>query len=179
LSLLNHFRYDEVAAGIRIPNENAANVTNAPSGGSGNLGDHVETCVSQYGERAPNFILVDFFNVGPAIEVVDALNGIEPVGRLEVSTEIRPPPLDGSVEVASNQEGSGTEEDTPTETSSSDAAATETSSDEGAATGNPAATQTGADEPAGTSAAAGIAASFYPPSVYFGIALAATSLMLM
>lgn len=33
------------------------------------------------------FVLVDFFNVGPAIEAVDSLNGVQSVsGRMVVST---------------------------------------------------------------------------------------------
>ncbi|SMY22602.1 unnamed protein product [Zymoseptoria tritici ST99CH_1A5] len=92
LSLMNHFKGKEVALGISIPDEDAVNVTNSPSGGAGNLGDHARMCSSTYG-RAPNFVLVDFFNVGPAVRVADALNEISPVGCLAVSMETRPPPL--------------------------------------------------------------------------------------
>ncbi|KAH3904027.1 hypothetical protein HBI56_043010 [Parastagonospora nodorum] len=38
--------------------------------------------------RQPTFVLVDFFNVGPAIESVDIFNGVDPVGRRKVTTVV-------------------------------------------------------------------------------------------
>ncbi|KAI7706170.1 hypothetical protein KC353_g12413, partial [Hortaea werneckii] len=89
MPLMNHFLYAEVAAfGIQYPNTSYIDTTNAPSGGTGNLGASANRCSSEYG-RAPTFIVVDFFNVGPAIETVDSLNGVtDPVGRVTVSEEV-------------------------------------------------------------------------------------------
>lgn len=82
MSLMNHFLYVQQAFGIESPNEDAIQTTNAPSGGgSGNLGDHALKCSAQYG-KAPTFMLVDFSNVGPAIDTADSLNGVSnPTGR--------------------------------------------------------------------------------------------------
>lgn len=85
---MNHFLYENQAFGIQSPNESYIETTNAPSGGGvGNLGDHAATCASAYG-KAPTFMLVDFSNVGPAIQVADTLNGISPTGRTDVSAEV-------------------------------------------------------------------------------------------
>lgn len=89
MPLLNHFLYQDLAFGIQSPNETYVTTTNAPSGGVGNLGDAATSCTNTYG-RAPSFIMVDFFNVGPAIETVDRLNGVtDAVGRSAVSTAIQ------------------------------------------------------------------------------------------
>ena len=80
---MNHFLYSEQAFGIQIPNVAAVNATNAPEGGVGNLGSAATNCKSVYG-KAPTFILVDFFDQGPAIQTVDTLNGVTaPVGRVQ------------------------------------------------------------------------------------------------
>lgn len=89
LPLMNHFLYQDQAFGIQSPNQTYVTTTNAPSGGVGNLGDAATECTQTYG-RAPTFIMVDFFNVGPAIETVDRLNGVtDAVGRRVVSTAIQ------------------------------------------------------------------------------------------
>ena len=80
LPLMNHFLDISEAFGIEIPNVSAINTTNAPSGGVGNLGNAASTCMNAYG-KAPTFILVDFFEEGPAINTADTLNGITAVGR--------------------------------------------------------------------------------------------------
>lgn len=89
MPLMNHFLDTDEAFGIETPNSTYTSTTNAPSGGTGNLGNlgnSATTCANDYG-RAPTFILVDYFNVGPAIETVDRLNGVtNPVGRTNVST---------------------------------------------------------------------------------------------
>lgn len=86
LFLMNHFLYSTQLFGLQTPNATYVNVTNAGTG-LGSLGSHVSTCTTEYG-RAPTFVLVDFFNVGPAIASVDKANGItNAVGRKTVSTE--------------------------------------------------------------------------------------------
>ncbi|KAF2803260.1 uncharacterized protein BDZ99DRAFT_468236 [Mytilinidion resinicola] len=83
--LMNHFLDSSELFGIETPNEDAVNVTNAATG-TGSLGAQMEVCDKLYG-REPTFVLVDFFNVGPAIASVDAANGVtDAVGRTAVTT---------------------------------------------------------------------------------------------
>ena len=79
LPLMNHFKGVQQAFSVTPDVFNVA-TTNAPSGPVGNLGDAAAECRTLYG-KAPTYILVDFFNQGPAIETVDKLNNIIPVGR--------------------------------------------------------------------------------------------------
>ncbi|KAL8721035.1 MAG: hypothetical protein Q9225_002208 [Loekoesia sp. 1 TL-2023] len=81
LPLMNHFLNIEQIFGIQVPDIGNISVTNAISGPVGNLGDAATACTTAYG-RAPSFILVDFFEQGSAIDTVDRLNGITPVGRV-------------------------------------------------------------------------------------------------
>jgi hypothetical protein len=85
--LQNHFLYQTQLFGIQSPNETYANVTNAQAG-LGALGSALDECTGVYGKPS-NFVLVDFFNVGPAIASVDRANGIAGgiVGRKSVSDE--------------------------------------------------------------------------------------------
>lgn len=88
LPFMNHFLYETQLLDIETPNVSYIATTNAPSGGTGNLGESATECTKEYG-RAPAFVLVDFFNVGPAIDTVDSLNGVtDPVGRTNVSTSL-------------------------------------------------------------------------------------------
>lgn len=80
LPLMNHFLDTKVAFGIEIPDIGNITTTNNQTGPVGNLGDAAKECKTLYG-RAPTFILVDFFDQGPAINTVDSLNGITPAGR--------------------------------------------------------------------------------------------------
>jgi hypothetical protein len=85
LPLQNHFLYQTVLLDYQAPNESYVGTTNAPSGGEGNLGDAASTCQTAWG-RQPAFILVDFFDQGPAIATVDSLNGVtNAVGRTNVT----------------------------------------------------------------------------------------------
>lgn len=90
LFLMNHFLYVSQLFGIETPNVDASATTNSPSTTlAGSLGSAASTCETQYGS-APNFILVDWFNVGPAMSTVDTLNGItnQISGRKSVSSTI-------------------------------------------------------------------------------------------
>ncbi|KAI2778965.1 PLC-like phosphodiesterase [Daldinia loculata] len=81
LPLMNHFAYNLLAASIMVPNSDNITITNSPSTSTtGNLGLHAQTCNEQWGIK-PVFVLVDFFNEGPAIETADNLNSITAVGR--------------------------------------------------------------------------------------------------
>lgn len=85
LFLMNHFLYTTQIFGIESPNNTYTNTTNAQTG-YGSLGESVSNCTGVYG-KAPWAVLVDFFNVGPAIASVDAANGVTgATGRKEVST---------------------------------------------------------------------------------------------
>lgn len=88
MSLMNHFLYENLLFGIQAPNETYVTTTNAPSGGVGNLGSAAETCLRAYG-KAPTFLLVDFANVGPAIDTADNLNGVSnPTGRTSLPNAV-------------------------------------------------------------------------------------------
>ncbi|KAI9879774.1 MAG: hypothetical protein M1830_007216 [Pleopsidium flavum] len=82
MALMNHFLYSPGPFDLEVPDTADVMNTNAPSGGIGNLGDRAANCTSLYG-KAPTFILVDFFDQGPAIATVDKLNGITPMGRTQ------------------------------------------------------------------------------------------------
>lgn len=85
LFLMNHFLYETQLFGIQSPNATYANVTNAQTG-FGSLGESVSECTGVYG-KPPSFVLVDFFNVGPAMASVDQANGVaDAQGRRTVST---------------------------------------------------------------------------------------------
>ncbi|KAK7511848.1 PLC-like phosphodiesterase [Phyllosticta citriasiana] len=86
LFLQNHFLYSTDGLGIESPNKAALNTTNALSG-TGSLGDAMQTCAATYNSQ-PWGVLVDFFNVGPAIASVDRANGVSDAsGRTNVSTD--------------------------------------------------------------------------------------------
>lgn len=80
LPFVNHFKGVEQGFGIISPDLFNITITNAPSGSVGNLGDAAVECRTLYG-KAPTYILVDFFDQGSAIQTVDKLNNITPVGR--------------------------------------------------------------------------------------------------
>lgn len=85
--LMNHFLYQNQLFGIQSPDVENAGSTNSPDTTTvGALGYSANQCQSQYG-AAPNFVLVDWFNVGPTIETVDSLNQIsDATGRTSVTT---------------------------------------------------------------------------------------------
>lgn len=89
LSLMNHFLYTPGPFGVDLPDTAHITNTNAPSGTIGNLGDRAANCTKQYG-KPPTFILVDFYDQGPAIDTVDKLNGITRVGRPQPSASNPP-----------------------------------------------------------------------------------------
>ncbi|KAK3504568.1 PLC-like phosphodiesterase [Neurospora crassa] len=87
MPLMNHFADSLLLQGVQIPDETDIDITNSPdTSTTGNLGLHADTCVKQWGVN-PTFILVDFFDHGPAIDTADRLNGITATGRKSVSGE--------------------------------------------------------------------------------------------
>lgn len=95
--LQNHFLYSTQLFGIQSPNATYANTTNAQTG-FGSLGSSISNCTSVYG-KAPWAVLVDFFNVGPAIASVDAANGVSGSvsGRRSLSTDALTEASEGGV----------------------------------------------------------------------------------
>lgn len=84
--MMNHFLYEQQLFNIETPDvDNAAN-TNSPNTNTiGALGTAADDCTRQYGSK-PTFVLVDWFNVGPAIETVDRMNGVSDVaGRMQIT----------------------------------------------------------------------------------------------
>jgi len=73
--LINHF-LDTTLFGQPVPDIAHANITNAASGAN-SLGDQVATCVAGNG-RAPNYMLVDFYEYGggSVFQVAATLNGV-------------------------------------------------------------------------------------------------------
>lgn len=85
LPLMNHILYDlQSLFGASIPDIDNITTTNAPSEVVGSLGTAVDDCKKEYGKN-PTFVLVDFFDQGPAIETVDRMNGITAVGRINTA----------------------------------------------------------------------------------------------
>ncbi|KAL9088358.1 MAG: hypothetical protein Q9159_003132 [Coniocarpon cinnabarinum] len=84
LPFMNHFLYNKINGQIEVPAVDQIQTTNAPTG-NGSLGDAAKACTQQW-NRAPAFVLVDFFNVGNPFTVVDGLNGVsgQTSGRLLV-----------------------------------------------------------------------------------------------
>ena len=79
LPLVNHFLDTNEGMGIQIPDTGDINTTNGLTG-IGSLGQTSTACTSTYG-RKPAFFLVDYFDQGSTLEVVDGLNGITATGR--------------------------------------------------------------------------------------------------
>ncbi|XXH05181.1 hypothetical protein Hte_011606 [Hypoxylon texense] len=86
MPLLNHFKYNLLGASIEVPDADSILTTNSPSTSTaGNLGLHAQTCNDEWGVK-PTFVLVDFFDQGPAVATADNVNGIgEAVGRSTVA----------------------------------------------------------------------------------------------
>lgn len=90
LPLMNHFLDDKLfGSDIEIPSVENADNTNKDSGDTGNFGDAANSCIAAY-DRAPPFTLVDFANVGPAIDTVDRLNQVsgQTTGRTPLPTDV-------------------------------------------------------------------------------------------
>jgi hypothetical protein len=81
MAFTNHFLYVSGLFDIQTPAIDNITTTNSPGQSLGNLGFALNACKTEYG-KASTFALVDFFDEGPAIDAVDAMNGITPVGRI-------------------------------------------------------------------------------------------------
>ncbi|KAG6821392.1 hypothetical protein H0H93_014189 [Arthromyces matolae] len=85
--LINHF-LDKLLLGQPVPNIDQANVTNAASG-AGSLGEQVTTCTTTNG-RAPNFLLVDFYEYGggSVFNVAAGINGVTYTPTTPIATPL-------------------------------------------------------------------------------------------
>ena len=79
LPLVNHFLDTNTGLGIQVPDTGNITTTNGLTG-TGSLGQAATSCTSAYG-RKPAFFLVDYFDQGSSLQVVDGLNGITATGR--------------------------------------------------------------------------------------------------
>ena len=83
MALTNHFLYAQGLFDIETPAVDNITTTNSPNQTVGNFGKALDSCKSEYG-KVPTFTLLDFVDEGPAINAVDTMNGITPVGRAAV-----------------------------------------------------------------------------------------------
>lgn len=76
LSLVNHFKYQNLISDIMVPDVDRIAITNSPATATtGNLGLHAEQCRSEWNKQ-PNFVLVDFWDRQNPIQAADTLNGL-------------------------------------------------------------------------------------------------------
>lgn len=81
LPLMNHFLYKSITSSAMLPNVDAIATTNSDNTTMpGTLAYEAYQCNSDWG-TAPVFVLVDFYSVGPAVDVADMINGITATGR--------------------------------------------------------------------------------------------------
>ncbi|KAF2854478.1 hypothetical protein T440DRAFT_441500 [Plenodomus tracheiphilus IPT5] len=86
LFLMNHFLYWKQGFVIDTPDIRKVAETNSWDR-RGGLGTHMRLCSSEL-LRQPTFVLVDFFNAGLAMDVIDDFKGVQkPVGRKLVTNE--------------------------------------------------------------------------------------------
>lgn len=72
--VMNHFLYGTLTLGslnIEIPQKGSANTTNA----DGSLLTQAKTCSQTFG-RQPNFLEVDFYNMGDTLKIAAELNNV-------------------------------------------------------------------------------------------------------
>ena len=75
LPLVNHFLDQIVGFGVETPNTTYVATTNGDSG-EGNLQTALQNCASEY-QRNPTFVLVDFFDEGDTVTIVNKMNGVQ------------------------------------------------------------------------------------------------------
>lgn len=67
--IINHFLdINLLDTGILVPDRDDAATTNAATG-TGSIGAQADLCTQQHGAK-PNFILVDYFDIGTCSEVL-------------------------------------------------------------------------------------------------------------
>lgn len=87
LSLVNHFKYQQLLAGVLVPDTDQLSIVNSPeTSTAGNLGLHLKNCQSEWGAR-PNYVLVDFWSQENPLAAADALNGVSDFAGRKITTE--------------------------------------------------------------------------------------------
>lgn len=74
LYVMNHFLYGSLQLGslpIEIPQKGIANTTNSDN----SLMKQAKTCTEKFG-RQPNFLEIDFYNLGDALKITAELNNV-------------------------------------------------------------------------------------------------------
>lgn len=94
LPLVNHFLDTNEGLGIDIPDTANVTTTNGKTG-AGSLGVAASDCSAAYG-KAPAFLLVDFFDEGFAISVVNGLNGISTTAVGQTQPSVTPTSSSGA-----------------------------------------------------------------------------------
>ncbi|KAJ7596669.1 PLC-like phosphodiesterase [Mycena floridula] len=102
--LINHF-LDKLVFGVPAPDVANANITNGVSG-VGSLQTQVDTCVAA-NTRAPNFLLVDFYEYGggSVFQVAATINGVTYAPTSPIATPI-PTSSSASTPSATSKNGS-------------------------------------------------------------------------
>lgn len=76
MSLVNHFKYQNLIGTVQVPDADAIETVNSASTEQpGNLGKHLEQCKTEWAKQ-PNFVLVDFWDKGDPIAALDSMNGV-------------------------------------------------------------------------------------------------------
>jgi hypothetical protein len=76
MSLVNHFKYQSLVGSILVPDVDAISTVNsAGTSEAGNLGKHLQQCKTEW-NKAPNFVLVDFWDKGDPIAALDSMNNV-------------------------------------------------------------------------------------------------------
>lgn len=86
LYVVNHFLYGTLTLGstvIEIPQKGTANVTN----GVTSLLKQANTCAETFG-RQPNFLEIDFYNRGTALQIAAKLNNVTYTAPSELQCDI-------------------------------------------------------------------------------------------
>ena len=94
LPLVNHFLYTNEGFGIEIPDTANLTTTNGKTG-VGSLGIAASDCSAAYG-KAPAFLLVDFFDEGSTISIVNSLNGISATAVGQTKPAVTSTPSSGA-----------------------------------------------------------------------------------
>ncbi|KAL7946280.1 PLC-like phosphodiesterase [Trichoderma barbatum] len=97
MGLVNHFKDQELIAGLIIPDTETIDLVNsADTTTIGNLGLHIQQCNSQWKHR-PSFVLVDFWDKGSTVKAADDSNGINQVsGRTNGTNKSSDSSADGT-----------------------------------------------------------------------------------
>lgn len=84
--VMNHFLYGTLTLGttvIEIPQKGTANVTNSDT----SLLKQADTCKQTFG-RQPNFLEIDFYNRGTALQIAATLNNVTYTAPSELKCDV-------------------------------------------------------------------------------------------